>query len=128
MVNTLNTGKAVIPNKTTAAPGIGRTIEPVMVAAKIASKRHDLGSMPEGTGINKIPAATASTIPHRSNLLRNPILSAGSSLDCSGGSDDGCSTRSSFDWGEHNNAGYYSLSRLLLKHFDGLNPEPGVAA
>src|SRR6185369_528579 len=73
--------------------------------------------MPEGTGINKIPAATASTIPHRSNLLRKPILSAGSSLDCSGGSDDGCSTRSSFDWGEHNNARYYSLSRLLLKHF-----------
>jgi len=41
IVNTRKMGKALTPNKTTAAPGIGRTIEPVMVAAKIASKRHD---------------------------------------------------------------------------------------
>jgi len=58
------------------------------------------GVMPAGTGINRIPPATANTIPQRRSLLRNPILSAGSSFGWSGGSDDGCSTQSSFYWGD----------------------------
>ncbi len=96
MVRTRKRGSAVTPSNTIAAPGIGRTIDPIIVAAKIASKRHDWGVIPEGTGIRRIPAATNSTMPQRRSRLRNPMLSAGSLLFLSEGSDDGCSTQSSF--------------------------------
>ena len=112
-----------MPSKTTAAPGIGRTIDPMIVAAKIASRRHDSLSIPEGTGINKITPAMLSITAQRSILLRNPNSSGvGSSFGCSGGSDDGCSTRSSFYWGDTTTLGYYSDTRLLLKSFRSMNP------
>src|ERR1041385_9097119 len=75
---------------------MGRTIEPVIVAAKIASRRHDSGVIPESTGISQIPAPINSTIPHRRSLLLELILSAGSLSDLSGGAFKGCSTQSSF--------------------------------
>ncbi len=41
---------AATPSRTIAPPGAGRKIEPTMVATNIASKRHDCGVMPSGTG------------------------------------------------------------------------------
>ena len=45
-----------------------------MVAAKIASKRHDWGVMPTGIGISKIPTATKRTANQRAKRLRNSLL------------------------------------------------------
>ena len=42
--------RAAIPSSTIAPPGSGRTIEPTMVATKIASSRQDCGVTPSGTG------------------------------------------------------------------------------
>src|ERR1043165_7978458 len=78
---TLKSGNAVTPSRTTAAPGIGRTIDPVIVAAKIASSRHDCGVTPLGDGINRIPTATNKTTTQRSKRLLNPILSGNSFSD-----------------------------------------------
>ena len=41
---------AEMPINTIAPPGTGRTMEPTIVAAKIASKRHDCGVTPSGIG------------------------------------------------------------------------------
>lgn len=78
--------------------------------------------MPVGTGISKIAAATKSTIPHRKSLLRNEILSAGSFWDVSAGSDNGCSTRSSFDWATQQLRDTIPLDTTYSRVFNRLNP------
>src|SRR5215203_1736688 len=74
--------------------------------------------MPEGTGIRRMQAATDSTIPQRTSLLLNSILSADSFSDLSEGSGDDCSTQSSFYWATQTSAGMLFPSRYLLKRFD----------
>src|SRR4030095_694269 len=102
---------AVTPSKTIAPPGTGLTIDPVMVAAKIASSRQDCEVIPVGGGTRRMPTATANTIPQRSRRLLEDVLPVGSWSDVSGLAWGGCSTQSSFELGDRKSAGYYSFDK-----------------
>ena len=54
---------AETPSSTIAPPGTGRTIEPTIVATKIANKCHDWAVIPAGTGINKTTEAGRKRLP-----------------------------------------------------------------
>jgi hypothetical protein len=56
---------AETPSRTTAPPGIGLRIDPVIVPRKIASNRHDWGVIPAGTGTISTTKTTANTIAQR---------------------------------------------------------------
>jgi len=56
---------AVTPNRTIELAGAGRTIEPTIVAAKIASSRHEAGVIPWGRGARRMSTAVPTTIPQR---------------------------------------------------------------
>src|SRR6185437_1340587 len=53
------------PRKTTAPAGTGRTIEPTIVAVKIARRRHDSGVIPAGTGNSSTKTADPTTASQR---------------------------------------------------------------
>ena len=59
---------AATPRKTTAPAGTGRTIDPTIVAVKIAKRCHDSGVIPEGTGIARIMSAELATITQRRDV------------------------------------------------------------
>jgi hypothetical protein len=56
---------AETPRRTTAPPGIGLRIDPVIVPRQIASNRHDWGVIPEGTGSISTINTTTNTIAQR---------------------------------------------------------------
>jgi hypothetical protein len=62
---------APIPNNTIAPPGNGRSIDPTIVAMKIANKFQDLYSIPSGTGVRKIAIPEPMTITHLKNKFRD---------------------------------------------------------
>src|SRR5712691_6347851 len=62
---------AETPSRTIAPPGIGRRIDPTIVAAKIASNRHDCTVIPAGTGADAIAKPTNRTTAQRINLPRS---------------------------------------------------------
>jgi hypothetical protein len=73
----LATGKVPVmasaetPIKTIAPPGTGRTMDPIMVATKIAKRCQDWLVIPEGTGMNKTAQPESNTIAHLTRRLLN---------------------------------------------------------
>lgn len=67
-VITLKSAMAQTPRKTTAPGGMGRAIDPTIVAVKMASSRHDSTVMPLGRGMARTKAAAPSTANHRMAL------------------------------------------------------------
>src|SRR5688500_10711546 len=64
-----------------APPGSGRTIEPVIVATKMARRRHELGAIPSGVGITSTKSPDRRTMPHLTSWLPSfARVSDGSSL------------------------------------------------
>jgi hypothetical protein len=60
---------AITPSKTIALPDKGWTIEPTIVAIKIARSVHDSRLIPSGTGMNATAKADAATTSHRHQVF-----------------------------------------------------------
>jgi hypothetical protein len=71
---------AQTPRKTTAPADIGCTIEPTMVAAKIAKRRHETGVIPSGAPTARMPDRlwpTRRPAPHQERRIGGACRFAG---------------------------------------------------
>ena len=69
---------AVRPNNTMALPDNGLTMEPIIVAVKIASNRHDSGLIPSGGWIMAIAMPLPITTVHLRIKVLVEVLPGGS--------------------------------------------------
>jgi len=85
---------AETPISTIAPPGIGRTIDPTMVAMKMAKRCQDWLVIPFGTGINRTIKPEANTIAHRRSLsLNERCWSEATAAGSTSGEDCGVSSK-----------------------------------